>query len=79
MADKANKVENNVDGAYYVDKECIGCGMCHEVAGKYFVMDDTAGVAYVAEQPKDEEGTVLCVEAMNSCPVEAIGDDGAAA
>jgi len=76
MADKANKVENSVPGKYYVDQECIGCGMCHEVAPDYFVMNDTAGVAYVAKQPNDDDSIAVCSEALNSCPVEAIGEDG---
>jgi len=36
----------------------------------------TAGTSYVYKQPEtpDEEG--LCKEAMEGCPVEAIGNDG---
>jgi hypothetical protein len=34
------------------------------------------GYSYVYKQPENEEELELCVEAMEGCPVEAIGDDG---
>jgi ferredoxin len=76
MADKSKKNSKNVPGSYYVDSECIGCGMCHEIAPEYFIIDEDDGIAYVSAQPTTEEGEGLCDEALNSCPVEAIGDDG---
>lgn len=76
MAKKENKVAKNVSGAYYVDSECIACGMCHEIAPDYFKLDDEGSSAYVTKQPDTEDGKTACAEAMKSCPVEAIGDDG---
>ncbi len=76
MADLSKKIPKNVPGAYYVDSECIGCGMCHEVAPDYFKIDDSEGTAFVAMQPTDDDGKAACAEGMSSCPVDAIGDDG---
>lgn len=76
MADKNNKGAKNVAGKYYVDSECIGCAMCHEIAPDHFEIDPAEGIAYVRAQPTTKSGLELCAEAMNSCPVEAIGDDG---
>ena len=76
MADKNNKVTKNVPGQYYVDAECIGCQMCIGIAGENFKIDGEEGTAYVAKQPANDEEKTACEEAKNSCPVEAIGDDG---
>jgi ferredoxin len=76
MADKNNKGSKNIAGKYYVDSECIGCGMCHEIAPDHFKIDENEGIAYVYTQPSTKSGLEVCAEAMNSCPVEAIGDDG---
>ena len=36
MAEKENKYEDNVDGKYYVDDECIDCNLCRELAPENF-------------------------------------------
>ena len=75
MADKNEKNEFNVPGKFYVDSQCIGCALCASTAEGLFAISDT-GCAYVAKQPASDEETALCTEAMESCPVQAIGDDG---
>jgi len=76
MADLTNKAPENVAGKFYVDmEECIACDACLDEAEDFFVMSDE-GYAYVKIQPTDAEGTELCENAMDACPVEAIGDDG---
>ncbi len=75
MADKAEKNEFNVAGKYYVDSQCIGCALCASTAEDFFAISDT-GCAYVKAQPSDDAGVALCNEALESCPVQAIGDDG---
>ena len=37
---------------------------------------EEGGYAFVAKQPANEEEEQLCQEAVENCPVEAIGDDG---
>lgn len=75
MADKAEKNEFNVAGKFYVDSQCIGCALCVSTAEDFFAVSDT-GCAFVKVQPSDDAGSALCTEAMESCPVQAIGDDG---
>ena len=76
MADKANKYADNVPGPFYVDKECINCDACVLVAENHFKLDEGDGHAFVFQQPVTEEEKEACQEALESCPVEAIGNDG---
>ncbi len=76
MADRKRKVPENVDGAYYVDEECIACHLCHEICSKCFAVSEDEECDYVSKLPSTEAEVSLCREAMESCPVEAIGDDG---
>ena len=75
MADPKKKHPMNVEGPYYVDSECIDCGLCLDVAPASFRSDGRA--SYVAKQPEGEAEEGACRQAMEDCPVEAIGDDGA--
>ena len=76
MADKKNKYPENIAGAYYVDKECINCDACILVAENHFKNNEDSSYTYVYRQPNNEEEKLLCEEAMEACPVEAIGNDG---
>jgi ferredoxin len=76
MADKTNRSAGNADGKYYVDANCIACGVCTEEAPANFTMDDTNSFAFVKKQPADEKEKAACEEAVNVCPVNAIGNDG---
>lgn len=76
MADRTDKVESNVPGKYYVDSNCIDCDVCRETAPENFKANEDEGYSYVFKQPENEEEEAQCQEAMESCPVEAIGDDG---
>ncbi len=75
MAEKSEKNEFNVAGKFYVDSQCIGCALCASTAEGFFALSDE-GCAYVSAQPTNADETALCTEAMESCPVQAIGDDG---
>jgi len=77
MADAANKYAENVAGKFYVDDQCIDCDLCRETAPANFKRNDDGGHSYVYKQPETPEEEALCKEAMEGCPVEAIGNDGA--
>ena len=77
MADAANKYPENVEGKYYVDDQCIDCDLCRETAPANFKRNDDGGHSFVYNQPSTPEEEALCKEAMEGCPVEAIGPDGA--
>jgi len=76
MADAANKYSHNVEGAYYVDDQCIDCDLCRETAPNNFTRSDDEGYSFVYKQPGNAEEEAQCREAMEGCPVEAIGEDG---
>ena len=76
MADKSDKVPESVAGKFYVDEQCIDCDLCRETAPDNFERSDDGGYSYVYKQPETEEEKEMCMEALEGCPVEAIGDDG---
>ena len=76
MADKEDKNPENVAGEFYVDSQCIDCDLCRETAPANFQRSEDNGYSYVCKQPENDEERSLCEEAKESCPVEAIGDDG---
>jgi ferredoxin len=76
MANKADKQPENVAGRYYVDTECIDCDVCRDTAPGNFTRQEDSGYSYVYKQPENPEEEDQCKEAMESCPVEAIGCDG---
>ena len=76
MADKEEKWSDNVNGKFYVDEQCIDCDLCRETSPANFIRSDDGGYSYVYKQPENEDEIALSVEAMEGCPVEAIGDDG---
>ncbi|MBN2544752.1 MAG: ferredoxin [Spirochaetes bacterium] len=76
MADKTKKTEGNVNGKFYVDENCIGCGLCASIAENNFKMSDDGSFAFVVRQPEDNKELDDCKEAIVNCPVNAIGDDG---
>lgn len=76
MADKSSKFDQNANGAFYVDDQCIACDACVMEAPRFFAMNDDEGHAYVKLQPQTEEEKKECMEALEACPVEAIGQDG---
>ena len=74
MADLANRYSENVVGKFYVDNQCIDCDLCRETAPANFTRFDDGGYSYVYKQPSSPEEEKACKEAMEGCPVEAIGN-----
>lgn len=75
MADKNEKVADNVQGKWYVDSQCIDCDLCRTTAPDNFKQNPDEGYSYVYKQPENEDELKLCQEALEECPVEAIGSD----
>jgi ferredoxin len=73
MADKTSALPQNVAGKWYVDESCIGCGLCASTADKNFAMEGDK--AYVMKQPVDSTEEADSISALDSCPVQAIGND----
>ena len=79
MSDITERLPYNAPGQFYVDANCIACFMCSELAPASFKTNEDEGMNYVYHQPETEEEIAAARQAMDACPVEAIGDDGEAA
>lgn len=69
------KYKENKSGIFYVDVECIACDTCSQIAPLNFKLTDDYDHAYVCEQPKNDVQLKQCKEALEMCPVDAIGSD----
>ncbi len=76
MAELDEKLEDNVPGKWYVDSNCIDCDVCRTTAPNNFEANEDEGYSFVNKQPDNDDETALVEEAMESCPTEAIGNDG---
>jgi ferredoxin len=76
MAEIKDKLSDNTPGKFFVDRQCIDCDVCRDTAPSNFTRNDENGYSYVYKQPDSEDEIEICEEAMNACPVEAIGDEG---
>ena len=76
MSDRNAKYPENAPGRYYGDTQCIDCDVCREAAPENFTRYDDGGYSFVYKQPVNEQEERQCQEALEACPVEAIGNDG---
>src|ERR1700679_3944769 len=77
MADKNDKLPENVPGKYYDDKTCTPCHTCMEVAGVDALLkyNDDETYVYFHKQPATEAETNIAEDALAICPTGAIGND----
>ena len=75
-ADPNARLEENAPGPFYVDRTCIDCDVCRDAAPANFTRSFKHAYSYVSKQPGDETERAACQEALEACPVEAIGNDG---
>ena len=47
-----------------------------DTAPENFKMNSDDSYAFVYKQPENDEEKAVCEEALENCPVEAIGNDG---
>jgi ferredoxin len=76
MADRINRLPQNMAGQYYVDSTCVDCDLCRNTTPNFFKRDDEAAVSYVYRQPVTPEEVEAAEEAKQACPTESIGNDG---
>jgi len=76
-AQAAGRHPENVPGTYYVDENCVGCGVCIELAPDHFTLHANGWYAHVKRQPETAAERAACESARSECPIEAIGGDGA--
>ncbi len=56
---------------FFVNENCIGCGLCPDTCPEVFSMTDD-GVARAIDEDAPDEHEVSALEAMENCPVDAI-------
>lgn len=74
MADKDDRWPDNAPGRWYVDRQCIDCDLCRTTAPENFARSK-AGFSFVVRQPHTPLEASACQQALDECPVEAIGRD----
>ena len=77
LADRTRKWGLNVVGPFYVDESCLDCDLCRVTAPHSFRAHEEGCHSYVFHQPVSAAEIALCLEALQECPVEAIGRDEA--
>jgi ferredoxin len=76
MADRKRSYPENVPGPLYVDDSCIDCDMCLATAPDNFERNQERRYSFVTNQPENDGEWTLCRQAMEECPVGAIGCEG---
>lgn len=76
MAERTDRLPQNLVGAYYVDSSCVDCDLCRNTAPDFFKRDEETGFSSVYRQPITAEEQELAEEAKQGCPTESIGNDG---
>jgi len=70
------RIKENAPGKYYIIDKCIGCALCYELSPRNFSMNLDEGYDFVFKQPETQKDEALCLKAMQSCPADAIRNDG---
>ncbi|HEY2746521.1 MAG TPA: MBL fold metallo-hydrolase [Polyangia bacterium] len=73
MARVAQRLPDNVPGAFFVDDTCIDCDACRQIAPAVFARSPRHGRSYVAAQPRDADGERRALMAIVACPTASIG------
>jgi len=71
MADVRKKVPESVAGEFFVDRTCIDCDTCRQLAPAVFA--EASMYSYVHAQPRTADDTRAAIRALLACPVGSIG------
>ncbi|HEY1340742.1 MAG TPA: MBL fold metallo-hydrolase [Bryobacteraceae bacterium] len=71
MAERARQVHGNVPGSFFVDRTCIDCDTCRQLAPATF--GETGEYSYVHTQPRNDAERRAAYQALVACPTGSIG------
>ncbi|GEM_PF-6265585 len=63
---------NAGNARWHITDDCFACGACKEAAPGLIIIDEGAGVAKVALQPRNDQDERALQHAAALCPVVAI-------
>ena len=73
MARLADRLPENVPGDFYVDRSCIDCDLCRQLAPATFARADERDMSFVRAQPRDATERHRALMALVTCPTASIG------
>ena len=73
MARLAEKLIENAAGEFYVDRTCIDCDACRQIAPAVFARSAREQQSYVHRQPADLQERHRALMALVACPTASIG------
>jgi glyoxylase-like metal-dependent hydrolase (beta-lactamase superfamily II)/ferredoxin len=72
MARAEDAIADNAAGELFVDRSCIDCDLCRQIAPEVFARSDRAGQSFVARQPT-AGADHRALMALVTCPTSSIG------
>jgi glyoxylase-like metal-dependent hydrolase (beta-lactamase superfamily II)/ferredoxin len=75
MARAAEAIVDNASGEFFVDRSCIDCDLCRQIAPDVFVRSERAAQSFVVRQPASA-GEHRALMALVTCPTSSIGTRG---
>jgi glyoxylase-like metal-dependent hydrolase (beta-lactamase superfamily II)/ferredoxin len=73
MARASDRIAENVEGDFFVDRSCIDCDLCRQLAPATFARTTRAAQSFVAAQPRDDREQHRALMALVTCPTSSIG------
>ena len=73
MARLAERLPANAPGDLFVDRSCIDCDLCRQLAPATFARSARDGQSYVRAQPADDAARDRALRALVTCPTASIG------
>jgi glyoxylase-like metal-dependent hydrolase (beta-lactamase superfamily II)/ferredoxin len=73
MARASDAIADNASGDFFVDRSCIDCDLCRQLAPAVFARSDRAAQSYVVQQPADPAAQHRALMALVACPTSSIG------
>ena len=74
MANPNERYNDNVEGRFFVDRTCINCDTCRQLAPQIF--GDEGGHSFVSMQPQSAADESAATRALLCCPTGSIGTIG---
>ena len=73
MARATERLSENAEGDFFVDRSCIDCETCRQLAPGIFRRDERAGQSVVGAQPVTAGEQHQALMALVACPTASIG------